>query len=83
MKKLKHEISEHEKCFYAPKALIFCCIYSFYKGLLIFSCPPGSRIGHQILSHDKAVDISQVVGPRLIQLRKYNEVCFFFWIFTI
>uniref|UniRef100_A0A8C2A3G2 Intraflagellar transport protein 172 homolog n=1 Tax=Cyprinus carpio TaxID=7962 RepID=A0A8C2A3G2_CYPCA len=32
-----------------------------------------AELAIKFLSHDKAVDISQVVGPRLIQLRKYNE----------
>ncbi|XP_073709088.1 intraflagellar transport protein 172 homolog [Garra rufa] len=32
-----------------------------------------AELAIKFLSHDKAVDVSQVVGPRLIQLRKYNE----------
>ncbi|XP_016392956.1 intraflagellar transport protein 172 homolog [Sinocyclocheilus rhinocerous] len=32
-----------------------------------------AELAIKFLSHDMAVDISQVVGPRLIQLRKYNE----------
>ncbi|XP_016326231.1 intraflagellar transport protein 172 homolog [Sinocyclocheilus anshuiensis] len=32
-----------------------------------------AELAIKFLSHDKAVDISQVVGPHLIQLRKYNE----------
>lgn len=32
-----------------------------------------AELAIKFLSHDKAVDVSQIVGPRLIQLRKYNE----------
>lgn len=35
-----------------------------------------AELAIKFLSHEKAVDVSQVVGPRLIQLKKYNEVCF-------
>ncbi|TRY86956.1 hypothetical protein DNTS_000647 [Danionella cerebrum] len=32
-----------------------------------------AELAIKFLSQDKAVDVSQIVGPRLIQLRKYNE----------
>uniref|UniRef100_A0A672S037 Intraflagellar transport protein 172 homolog n=1 Tax=Sinocyclocheilus grahami TaxID=75366 RepID=A0A672S037_SINGR len=32
-----------------------------------------AELAIKFLSHDKAVEVSQVVGPRLIQLRKYSE----------
>ncbi|KAG1963505.1 intraflagellar transport protein [Pimephales promelas] len=41
--------------------------------LLLKCWMKAAELAIKFLSHDKAVDISQVVGPRLIQLRKYSE----------
>ncbi|KAA0708383.1 Intraflagellar transport protein 172 -like protein [Triplophysa tibetana] len=41
--------------------------------LLIKCWLKAAELAIKFLSHEKAVDVSQVVGPRLIQLKKYKE----------
>ncbi|XP_073712376.1 intraflagellar transport protein 172 homolog [Misgurnus anguillicaudatus] len=41
--------------------------------LLLKCWMKAAELAIKFLSHEKAVDVSQVVGPRLIQLKKYNE----------
>lgn len=56
-------------------------IYSFIEVFSSFHVLQAAELAIKFLSHDKAVDVSQVVGPRLIQLRRYNEVCLFYLFF--
>lgn len=64
------------------KHLFFVAFTVFTKVCSSFHVLQAAELAIKFLSHDKAVDISQVVGPRLIQLRKYNEVCFLFCCFS-
>lgn len=68
--------------FHLSAVCMFLCslrgIYSFIEVLSSFHVLQAAELAIKFLAHDKAVDVSQVVGPRLIQLRRYNEVCLFY-----
>lgn len=57
-----------------PHVCSVSVLFDIYISLVCVVCSQAAELSIKFLSGDRAVEVIQVVGPRLTHLRKYNTV---------